>query len=162
MSNKLSIIEKRILSSIQHGFADTTTPYADAAKQAEVTVGQLLEVLRNWQSQGKIRRIGAIVNHFEVGFGAGGMVVWQIEPEQLDEVGNYFAGFKEVSHAYSRKVYDQWPYNLYTMVHGQTDQSVQKTVKKMSEIQGVLEYKILRTERELKKVPPTYIFNRNC
>jgi hypothetical protein len=72
-------------------------------------------------------------------------------------VGTTLAGFKEVSHAYERRTAENWPYNIYTMVHGPDVQAVEKTVKRMSETSGVSDYRILNTERELKKVPPTYI-----
>jgi len=72
------------------------------AQQIGIDTGQLLAVLKDWKRQGKLRRIGAIVNHFKVGLCAGAMVVWKVEPERTKEVGELFAGFREVSHAYER------------------------------------------------------------
>jgi hypothetical protein len=43
------------------------------------------------------------------------------------------------------------------MVHGTDIQEVEQTVKCMSQAVGVSDYRILETEKELKKVPPTYI-----
>jgi len=97
------------------------------------------------------------VNHFKVGLGAGAMVVWKVEPERTKEVGEVFAGFREVSHAYERHTDKNWPYSLYTMVHGKSDEDVQRTVRRMSQACGISNYRILVTEKELKKVPPTYI-----
>ncbi len=104
-----------------------------------------------------IRRIGAIVDHFKVGLSGGGMAVWQVEPERVEQVGEILAGFREVSHAYERNTVENWPYNLYTMVHGADFQEVEQTVARMSQACGVSNYCILVTEKELKKVPPTYI-----
>jgi DNA-binding Lrp family transcriptional regulator len=97
-----------------------------------------------------------------VGLAAGAMVVWQAEPERIEKVGQLFAGFKQVSHAYERRTYDNWQYNLYTMVHGETDEDVRQTVERMSQASGVANYRILSTEKELKKVPPTYIVKPDC
>ena len=97
------------------------------------------------------------MNHFKVGLGAGAMVVWQVESERIERVGRILAGFKEVSHAYERQVAKNWPYNLYTMVHGTTSENVQQVVGRMSKVCGVSNYRILVTEKELKKVPPRYI-----
>lgn len=97
------------------------------------------------------------MNHFKVGLGAGAMVVWQVEPERTEEVGGIFAGFSEVSHAYERHTDKSWPYNVYTMVHGKSDEDLQRTIRQMSQACGISDYRILVTERELKKVPPTYI-----
>ena len=85
------------------------------------------------------------------------MVVWQVPLDRIEAVGQCLAGFKEVSHAYQRPTSPQWPYNLYTMVHAADMDSTQAIVQRMSQACGVADYRLLLTERELKKVPPTYI-----
>ena len=157
MKDLLTSIERRILAVLQEGLPRSQTPYKDMARRIGVEVSELLAVLEDWKKQGKLRRIGAIVNHFKVGLGAGAMVVWQAEPERIVEIGQVFAGFEEVSHAYERQTSENWPYNLYTMVHGKNAEEVQQVVKRMSQACGVPNYRILVTEKELKKVAPTYI-----
>jgi len=157
MKNHKSTIEHRILSVLQEGLPVSQTPYKDMAQQIGMETGELLTVLKDWKKQGKLRRIGAVVNHFKVGLPAGAMVVWQVESERAVEIGQVFADFKEVSHAYERQTSENWPYNLYTMVHGKSAEEVQQVVKRMSQVCGVSNYHILVTEKELKKVPPTYI-----
>ncbi len=158
MLNRLTELEKSVLAVLQEGFPkDSLTPYADMAGRIGIETEDLLDLLAKWQSQGKIRRIGAIINHFHVGMGSGAMVVWQVEPSRIEEVGLCLADFSEVSHAYQRPSSPQWPYNLYTMVHGADPASTEQTVKRMSETCGVADYQLLLTEKELKKVPPTYI-----
>ncbi len=153
----MSNIEQKILAVLQQGFPKSQSPYQDMAEKIGIDTGQLLAVLKEWKQQGKLRRIGAIVNHFKVGLGAGAMVVWQVEPERTEEVGGIFAAFSEVSHAYERHTDKSWPYNVYTMVHGKSSEDVQQTVRQMSQACGISNYRILVTEKELKKVPPTYI-----
>ncbi|MHC4122615.1 MAG: siroheme decarboxylase subunit beta [Planctomycetota bacterium] len=157
MKESMSNIERKVLGVIQEGFPISRTPYKDMAKQAGIETSELLAVLKGWKRDGKIRRIGAVVNHFKVGLGAGAMVVWQVESERIGEVGQIFAEFKEVSHAYERQVAQDWPYNLYTMVHGESTEDVKRIVKRMIKKCGVSDYQILMTEKELKKVPPRYI-----
>ncbi len=157
MKCELSNVERRILSVIQDGFPISQTPYKDIADKAGISTKGLLAVLEDWKKQGKIRRIGAIVNHLKIGLSAGAMVVWQVEPERVEQVGTILAGFEEVSHCYEREVGENWPYNLYTMVHGASVDEVQQTVARMSEACGVSDYRVLFTEKELKKTPPRYI-----
>ena len=157
MKNKISDIEQKILTAIQHGLPKSQSPFKDTAEKIGIETEQLLTILKDWKKQGKIRRIGAIVNHVKVGLGGGAMVIWQVEPARTEEVGKVLAGFEEVSHAYERRTYENWPYSLYTMVHGKTEDDVQKIVQRMSEACGISNYRILVTEKELKKVPPTYI-----
>lgn len=153
----LSDIEKKVLAAIQHGLPNSVSPYTDAAREAGIGTEDLLDVLRGWEENGVLRRIGAMVSHFEVGLGAGMMVVWQVPEERVEDVGTMLAGFAEVSHAYQRPSSANWPYNLYTMVHGESDETVIATVEQMSAACGIDKYKGLETKRELKKVPPTYI-----
>lgn len=157
MAAKLTDIEKRVLSVLQEGFPDSPTPYADMGARVGLDAAQVLSVLKDWQAKGKLRRIGAIVNHFKVGMGGGAMVVWRVRPERIEEIGQMLAGFKAVSHAYQRPTSPTWPYNLYTMVHGTDNEDAEQIVKSMSKACGVEDYRLLVTERELKKVPPTYI-----
>jgi len=157
MKNHRTDIESRILAVLQEGLPKSRTPYEDMAREIGIRTGELLAVLEDWKQQGKLRRIGAIVNHFKVGLGAGAMVVWQVEPERVEQVGKVLAGFEQVSHAYERHVSEKWPYNVYTMVHGRSARQVRKAVQKMSEACGISKYRILVTEKELKKVAPRYI-----
>lgn len=154
-------MEYSILGVLQKGLPQGRTPYEDMARQIGIETGELLRVLRDWKKQGKLRRMGAVVNHFRIGLSAAAMVAWQAEHERVVEIGKVFTGFKEVSHVYQRRSRRDWPYNIYTMVHGRNPEDVQSVVKLMTRAGGVSNYLILATEKELKKVPPTYItFNR--
>jgi DNA-binding Lrp family transcriptional regulator len=150
-------VEQRVLAALQEGLPRSRTPYQDLARRIGISTAELLSVLERWLQDGTVRRLGAVVNHFQVGLGEGAMVVWKVEAGRTEEVGAVFAGFEEVSHAYERQTAPGWQYNLYTMVHGTTPEQVRRTVQRMSEMAGVSEYVILATRRELKKVAPRYV-----
>jgi len=155
-------LEQNILNAIQHGIPLSKTPYQDLAADIGISDAQLLTVLRQWQSEKKIRRLGAIVNHFQIGHGAGAMVVWNVPKDRIDEVGALFAAQPRVSHAYLRPPQDKWPYNVYTMVHASDNEELEKTLETMSAESEITEFRALKTVRELKKVPPTYIIENSC
>lgn len=157
IENRLSDVELKILAVLQGGLPKSRSPYRDLAVKAGIEPDELLSILKDWSRQGKIRRVGAIVNHFKVGLGAGAMVVWRVQPERIEEVGQKLASFEQVSHAYERRVSENWSYNLYTMVHARSREEAREVVRKMSETCGLTDYRILDTQRELKKTPPTYI-----
>lgn len=157
MAKAVNDIERRILAALQDGLPNSRTPYADLAREIGIATEELLATLEAWKKEGKLRRIGAVVNHFRVGLSEGAMVVWKVEPERIAEVGAVLAGFEEVSHAYERQTAPGWDYNLYTMVHGTTAEAVRRTVERMSQTVAVSDYQILTTRKELKKVPPRYI-----
>jgi siroheme decarboxylase len=151
-------LEKIVLKVLQRGVGRTRFPYEEMAKEANMDIEQLLCVLREWKACGKLRRIGAIVNHFKAGLGAGAMVVWLVPQNRVEEVGKLFASFEQVSHAYERVTTENWSYNVYTMIHAADAEQLQQTVQLMSAKSGIKEFEILITEKELKKVPPTYVF----
>lgn len=157
MAIDLTEIERKLLAEIQHGLPATSSPYKDVAAKIGVDIEDVLDILNSWKKDGRMRRVGAIVNHFKVGLQGGAMVVWQVEKDKIKAVGEQLASFSEVSHAYERPSSDQWPYNLYTMVHGRGGDEVEATIQKMSDETGMKNYMQLETVRELKKVPPTYI-----
>ncbi|MDH4203205.1 MAG: Lrp/AsnC family transcriptional regulator [Phycisphaerae bacterium] len=157
MKTPLSSLERDILSAVQYGMPVSRSPYRDIADKIGISPEELLEKLREWKAEKKIRRLGAIVNHFQMGHGAGAMVVWKVPKSEVDRVGDFFAMVPKVSHAYLRPPNEQWPYNLYTMVHASSDKELQETVNAMSVESGITEFRQLKTVRELKKVPPIYI-----
>ena len=160
MKTPLSSFERDILSAVQYGMPLSRSPYHDIANTIGISPEKLLEILRQWKADKKIRRLGAIVNHFQMGHGAGAMVVWSVPESEADRVGDFFATVSKVSHAYLRPSNEQWPYNLYTMVHASSDEELQETIKMMSLESGITEFRQLKTVRELKKVPPTYIIEQ--
>jgi siroheme decarboxylase len=157
MNNSMDALEQTILRNIQGGLPLTRTPYQDLSLAAGIDVNQLLDVLRRWKQENKIRRHGAIVNHFKMGRGSGAMVVWQVPADRADQVGGLFASFPAVSHAYLRPMCPQWPYNLYTMVHAADATELETTIEAMRDKSGIDVFCKLKTVRELKKVAPTYI-----
>lgn len=158
MALAVNDLERRILAALQHGLPRSRTPYGDLARQIGISTGELFAVLDRWKQDGTLRRVGAVVNHFQIGLAQGAMVVWKVEPDRVAEVGAIFAGFEEVSHAYERRTAPGWEYNLYTMVHGATAEAVQQTVQQMSAAARVAEYLVLSTRKELRKVAPRYVY----
>lgn len=150
-------LERRILKAIQGGLPLSKSPFEQLAHTAGLPVEQLLAVLKQWKAEGKIRRVGAIVNHFQTGHGVGAMVVWQVPESKTEAVGQLFASVDKVSHAYLRQSSCQWPYNMYTMVHASDEGELENIIQAMSAQSGITEYRVLKTIRELKKTPPRYI-----
>ena len=84
------------------------------------------------------------------------MTAWQVEEDRIHTVRKIMASFRAVSHCYRRDPAEDWPYNLYTMIHGKSEADCRKTARKMSEKAGVETYTLLFSQRELKKISMTY------
>ena len=99
-----------------------------------------------------MRRFAAVMNHRSAGFKANAMGVWAVPDEQLDEIGPQMAGFAAVSHCYRRPTYDDWPYSVFTMVHGRSARDCEATIDAIRTETGVDEYCLLWSIKEYKKV----------
>lgn len=131
-------------------------PFVPWAAALGVSVGSLLERAAALQAQGYMRRFAAVLHHREAGFRANAMGVWKVPPERVEELGPRFASFNAVSHCYQRPVYPDWPYNLFTMIHGRTAADCQKVIDAISAETGILEYAVLYSTKEYKKTRVPY------
>ena len=152
----LTDLEKKIIASIQEDIAVTDRPYLEISKKLGVSEETLLENLQNLCDRGFIRRFGATLRHQKTGFTANAMAAWQVDEDRIDEVGKKMASFRQVSHCYRRSPADGWPYNLYTMIHANDEESCRQTARRMSEAASVNNYTLLFSRRELKKTSMVY------
>lgn len=156
MTISLSDFEKQLIAEIQGDMAVTARPYEAIAQRLGVDEARLLAVLQDLVRRGVIRRFGATLRHQKSGFRANAMVAWRVDEARIDQVGRIMAGFRAVSHCYRRDPTDQWPYNLYTMVHGKDEAACRQTARKMAAKADVHDFELLFSRRELKKTSMQY------
>jgi DNA-binding Lrp family transcriptional regulator len=90
---------------------------------------------------GVIRRMGVIVRHQELGYRANAMVVWDIPDDEVTAIGRRLAECPEVTLSYRRpRRPPDWPYTLFTMVHGRERGQVAAVVEAMAGREGVGHY----------------------
>lgn len=90
--------------------------FAAIAEKTGIAEWNLLATLEMWRRQGRLKRIGLLLNHRRSGYTANGMCCFRIERGTL-EAGRALAGMNEVSHCYERPMCEAFPYNLFAMVH---------------------------------------------
>jgi DNA-binding Lrp family transcriptional regulator len=152
----LTDLEKKVIASIQGDIAITERPYRRIADDLGISEQTLLDTLQDLCQRGVIRRFGATLKHQKSGYAANAMVAWQVDEDRVPEVGKMLAAFRAVSHCYRRNPTDQWPYNLYTMVHGRDEAACRETASRMSQKVNVKTYILLFSRRELKKTSMRY------
>ena len=156
MNQMLTEIEKKIIASIQGDIQVIERPFLEIANQLGITEDELLEKITDLCSRGVIRRFGATIRHQMSGYKANAMTAWKVEDNRVDEVGQIMASFREVSHCYVRKTTENWPNNLYTMIHAKDEESCHAIAKDMSEKTSVDQYTLLFSVQELKKTSMQY------
>jgi DNA-binding Lrp family transcriptional regulator len=152
----LTDLEKKVIASVQEDIAVAARPYRELAERVGVPEETYLTTLGNLCRRGVIRRFGATIRHQRTGFTANAMVAWKVDEARVEEVGKKMASFRQVSHCYRRDPAPKWPYNLYTMIHADSEDSCRTTAEKMARAAGVDSYVLLFSRRELKKTSMVY------
>ena len=143
--------DKKLLRHLQQDLPLCERPFAELAEKAGLTEEEVMSRVRGWLESGIIRRIGAFIVHRRAGYEANGMVVWDVQEENVEELGKKMAARGSVSHCYARPRSERWPYRVYTMIHGKTRGEVEAEVRSIARELEIEEYKILFSLRELKK-----------
>jgi DNA-binding Lrp family transcriptional regulator len=157
--DRLSPLEKALIGELTGDLEIIPEPFYPLADRLGVSQRKVLGLTRRLKKEGTIRRFGATLRHRHSGFEANAMAVWQVPAARLDEVGRAVAAFREVSHCYQRRPQADWPYNLYTMIHGPTENHCRQVAQKISRHVGVEQYRLLFSLQELKKTTMRYFFN---
>ena len=118
-------IDRRIVVATQGGLPLTSRPYHRIAEQIGITPEEVMARLNAMLERGAIRRIGAVPNHYAIGYTANGMSVWDIDDAIVDAVGEAVGQLAGVTHCYRRpRRPPAWPYNLFAMLHGRSRDEV--------------------------------------
>ncbi|MFA9417025.1 Lrp/AsnC family transcriptional regulator [Natrinema sp. HArc-T2] len=130
----LSPAERDLVLEIQGGVPLTETPYADVADAIGQEADWVLETIKRFEREGKIRRIGVVPNHYALGYTENGMTVWNVPDEVVPEVGPEVAALPFVTHCYRRPRHEGvWPYNFFAMTHGRSEDESQQRIEQVRE-----------------------------
>jgi DNA-binding Lrp family transcriptional regulator len=128
--------DRALIVATQGGLPLVPRPYHAIAEQLGLSADEVMHRLRAMLDSGVIRRIGAVPNHYAIGWTANGMTVWDVVDDQVDELGARIGALDFVTHCYRRpRALPDWPYNLFAMVHGA---SREECSTKAEEIRGLL------------------------
>ncbi len=112
-------LDRALIVATQGGLPLVPRPYHAIAEQLGLSADEVMQRLRAMLASGVIRRIGAVPNHYAIGWTANGMTVWDVADERVDELGAQIGALDFVTHCYRRpRALPAWPYNLFAMVHG--------------------------------------------
>ena len=154
----LSALEANLLVEIQDGFPLSATPYRDVADAIGADVDDVLAAVDRLLDDGCIKRIGCIVNHVVTGFDANCMVVWDVPDEELDERGEAVGRLPYVTLCYHRprRPDQDWPYNLFTMIHGREADAVDEKIDELAADHLPFDHERLYSTATLKQTGAQY------
>ena len=151
---RLDADDRRLIRATQGGLPLCPQPYRALAEELAMTPEEVMERLRALLARGAIRRIGAVPNHYALGYRANGMTVWDVNDACIGAAGREVGRLDFVSHCYHRPRHlPDWPYNLFAMVHGHDRAEVQDQVRRIAAVLGERQrgHTVLYSTRILKK-----------
>jgi DNA-binding Lrp family transcriptional regulator len=152
----LSQREIEFVRVLQRDLPIVQRPFDAWARELAVSVDELLAVAEQFRLRRIMRRFSAVLRHRQLGFDANAMGVWIVPPQRQDAFGAVAAGFSQVSHCYLRPTYQDWPYNLYTMIHARRRAEGAIILKAIASATGIDRYAALFSTHEYKKVRIRY------
>ncbi|MDO8931561.1 MAG: AsnC family transcriptional regulator [Rhodocyclaceae bacterium] len=151
---ELDDIDRRLVVATQSGLPLVPRPYDELAQALGVTGREVQERLAAMLARGVIRRIGAVPNHYAIGYAANGMTVWDVADARVDELGAAIGALDFVTHCYRRpRRLPDWPYNLFAMVHSSNRVGVEEKISLIAALLGddCRSHDVLYSSRILKK-----------
>lgn len=134
----------------------TLNPFQLIAEMLGWGVDEVIGRTKALNEAGIIRRFGAALTPRNAGFSANAMVAWEVGKDEENAVAEAMASHPRISHCYIRPTFDGFPYNVYTMIHGNSDADLKKIIRELSELTRVGSYRALTSIREFKKSSPLY------
>ncbi len=149
-------INKNFVRAIQGDVPLTEHPFNPAAVALGWSQEALITEINKYIKAGIIRRFAAVLNPVKAGYVKNVLVAWSVSSEHIEKAGFFAASLSEVSHCYQRLDCTNWPFHIYTMIHGCSIGQCRNAIRKIAENQPIMDYCELPTLRELKKSRTQY------
>jgi DNA-binding Lrp family transcriptional regulator len=148
--------DKKIVRVTQEDFPLVREPYAELASRIGISEDTLLRRLQEFRETGRIRKMGAVLQHHRAGFASNVLCAWEVPMTRVDEIAGRMSRCPSVSHCYDRNTRPGWPFNLYTMIHGHSRSECEKIAADLGEANGIEHRAMLYTVKEWKKSSMKY------
>jgi len=146
--------DRALMRATQAGLPLVAAPYAALGAALGIGEQEVIARFAAMQARGLMRRLGAVPNHYALGWRANGMTVWDVADEHVEALGRMVGALPFVSHCYQRpRRLPRWPYNLFAMIHARTRGQAMPLVAQIGALLGdaCRERDVLWSTRILKK-----------
>lgn len=143
-----------LIGAIQGGLPLVPRPFAALAEQLGLSESEIIERVQALHDSGVIKRLGLVVRHHELGYGANAMVVWDVPDADVSDLGRCLSKFEFVTLCYRRpRQGSDWPYNLFCMIHGRDREEVLGKVRQLVQCCGLddIPHDVLFSVRRFKQ-----------
>jgi DNA-binding Lrp family transcriptional regulator len=148
--------EKALIRELGVGIPIVSEPFLEISKKVNIEVDEIIKLINYWRKKHIARKFSALVRPSLIGLSCGALGVWRADESELDRCGKLMAGYKQISHCYDRIPVPEFNYNIYTMIHGESKDDLNRVAAEISEKTKISDFKLLYTVRELKKKSMKY------
>lgn len=152
----LSKNEIRLIRCLQEEFPLCERPFLQLAQKLDLPESEVIEMTRRLQEAGCLKRLAAVLYHTRVGYTVNAMLVWDVPEDRVDETAGQVIRLPQVSHCYRRNRAEGFDYNLYTMVHAESEDELKHLTDRLRSLILPVKFTSLRTKQELKKTGMKY------
>ena len=132
--NDFSLLEQHLLNDFQRDMSLSATPYADMAKQLNVSEEEVLQTIQSLQNRGVISRVGPVFKPNRIGVST--LAAMSVPEQDLECVARIISAFPEVNHNYER----EHEYNLWFVVTASSEEHLGMV---LNEIEQHAEYPLM-------------------
>lgn len=97
----MDAIDRQIINALQGGFPLSSRPYAEAAREFDISEGDLIDRLRKLLADKVLSRFGPMYHAERLG-GALTLAAMAVPPDRFDAVADAVNAYPEVAHNYAR------------------------------------------------------------
>lgn len=143
--------EVEVVRLLQHDFPLQPRPFDVLARGTSVTGEEILSGARTMQKRQQLRRIAATVQQKRNSFSSTAMAVWRVPADRVEEICPQMAEHRAVSQCFLRPTFDDWPYNVFTTIHGRSVDECETVASEIAELTGIDEVRVLFPVKEYKR-----------
>jgi DNA-binding Lrp family transcriptional regulator len=125
-------VDKRIINEIQSDFPVISRPYDEVAKRLSLSEVQVIERIKVLKEKGVIRRIGAHLSSYRLGF-TSTLCAAKVRKDEMDQFIDTVNGYPGVTHNYLRN----HPYNVWFTFIARDMKYINHALREISDATGV-------------------------
>lgn len=133
--------QRKVLTQLSKGLAICDRPFLALSQQIGTSEEALVDFVQGLVDSNGVSRFGMVIDHEKVGYSVNAIVVWDVPDEEVDEIGVLLGLQEKISLCYKRpRQLPDWPYNLFTLIHGQSQKDVVTQLNKIVSENDIEQY----------------------
>jgi len=152
-------MQKKMVMAIEillKGVGLVVRPFLELTQGTHLTESELIDLAKQLKQSGIMRRLGVTWRHRELGLRENVLCVWQMLESEMETFGEKAAMIPIITHCYRRTISPDWPWPMYTMIHGRTMADCEAVIDALQRSFPGVKSLALRTLKEFKKTKIVY------